>query len=340
MAKQLTIKDIAKYCGVGVSTVSRSINGDTGVSDVTRKRVLDAVRKFHYVPNAAARNLKISESNTIALLVSGVDNVFFQSMFDQFQGELTAAGFDFMLHFVDEHSSIAHEAVEVAKEKRLKGIIIMGGRMENPEKELEQLTIPYVLCTVAHSMYTPVPQVNSVAIDDEAESYNAVKYLISKGHKRIAIVTGHKDDLSVGGQRLSGYKKALNEAGIPVDEDLIGYMTKDITEFTVENGYAVTKELLGRAKFTALYCISDMTAFGAYKAVAEAGLRIPDDLSVIGFDGINLGKFMVPSLTTIEQPRESLVRSSVDLLVGAIKGDEDTKQLIYPARLIERDSVR
>lgn len=339
MTKQLTIKDIAKYCGVGVSTVSRAINDDDGISDETKARVLEVVRKFHYVPNNAARNIRISESNTIALLVRGIDNIFFQSMFDQFQDELLKAGFDFWLHSVDEHTSIAKAAVGLAKEKRLKGAIILGGRMENPEQELEQLSVPYVLCTVAHSMDSPVPKVNSVAIDDEAESYNAVKYLIGKGHRRIAIVTGHKDDLAVGGQRLSGYKKALTETGIPIDEDLIGYMMTDITEFTPENGYAVTKELLQRTDFTALYCISDMTAFGAYKAISEAGLRIPEDLSVLGFDGISLGKFMTPSLTSVVQPREQLVKSSVELLKKSINGAKKTKQLIYPAHLVERDSV-
>lgn len=136
-----------------------------------------------------------------------------------------------------------------------------------------------------------------------------------------------------------GYKKALEAAGLDIDEELIGYMKRSITEFTPENGYAVTKELLEKGNFTALYCISDLTAIGAYKAIAEAGKRIPEDISVLGFDGISLGQFLVPSLTSVKQPREELIHSCVKLLSDAIDGEKTTRQFTYPAQLLERDSV-
>lgn len=340
MSDQLTIKDIAKYCGVGVSTVSRAINDDPGISPKTKERVLKVVKKFHYVPNNSARNLKMQESNTVALIVRGIDNIFFQSMLDGFQKELYRNGYDFLFHLVDEKSNVAISAIELAKEKRLKGVIILGGMMENPSEDLEQLAVPYVLCTVAHSMYTPTPNVNLVAIDDAMESFKAVKYLIDKGHKRIAIISGREKDYAVGGQRLRGYKKALESEGIPLDDDLIGYMEEDIPEFTTENGYAVAKKLLKRTDFTALYCVSDMIAIGAYKAISEAGLSIPDDISVVGFDGIDLGRFTIPALTTVRQPKDEMVKSSVDLLMKAINGDDTPSQLFYPASLLERESVK
>lgn len=340
MSDQLTIKDIAKYCGVGVSTVSRAINDDPGISPKTKERVLKVVKKFHYVPNNSARNLKMQESNTVALIVRGIDNIFFQSMLDGFQKELYRNGYDFLFHIVDEKSNVAISAIELAKEKRLKGVIILGGMMENPSEDLEQLAVPYVLCTVAHSMYTPTPNVNLVAIDDAMESFKAVKYLIDKGHKRIAIISGREKDYAVGGQRLRGYKKALESEGIPLDDDLIGYMEEDIPEFTTENGYAVAKKLLKRTDFTALYCVSDMIAIGAYKAISEAGLSIPDDISVVGFDGIDLGRFTIPALTTVRQPKDEMVKSSVDLLMKAINGDDTPSQLFYPASLLERESVK
>lgn len=340
MSDQLTIKDIAKYCGVGVSTVSRAINDDPGISPKTKERVLKVVKKFHYVPNNSARNLKMQESNTVALIVRGIDNIFFQSMLDGFQKELYRNGYDFLFHLVDEKSNVAISAIELAKEKRLKGVIILGGMMENPSEDLEQLAVPYVLCTVAHSMYTPTPNVNLVAIDDAMESFKAVKYLIDKGHKRIAIISGREKDYAVGGQRLRGYKKALESEGIPLDDDLIGYMEEDIPEFTTENGYAVAKKLLKRTDFTALYCVSDMIAIGAYKAISEAGLSIPDDISVVGFDGIDLGRFTIPALTTVRQPKDEMVKSSVDLLMRAINGDDTPSQLFYPASLLERESVK
>ncbi len=339
MSGNLTIKDIAKYCGVGVSTVSRAINDDPGINAATKERILKVVKEFHYIPNNSARNLKMTESNTIALVVRGIDNIFFQSMFDQFQKETQEKGYDFLLHSVGEDENVVKATVELVKEKRLKGVVILGGRMERPEEKLDRLGVPYVLCTVAHSMYTPEPQCNCVAIDDEAESRKAVEYLIKKGHRRIAIVTGREDDTAVGGQRLMGYKKALEAAGLDIDEELIGYMKRSITEFTPENGYAVTKELLEKGNFTALYCISDLTAIGAYKAIAEAGKRIPEDISVLGFDGISLGQFLVPSLTSVKQPREELIHSCVKLLSDAIDGEKTTRQFTYPAQLLERDSV-
>jgi LacI family transcriptional regulator len=340
MSGNLTIKDIAKYCGVGVATVSRAINDDPGINAATKERILKVVKEFHYIPNNSARNLKMTESNTIALVVRGIDNIFFQSMFDQFQQETQEKGYDFLLHSVGDNEDVVKATVELVKEKRLKGVVVLGGQMERPEEKLDHLGVPYVLCTVAHTMYAPQPACNCVAIDDEIESRKAVEYLIKKGHRRIAIVTGREDDLAVGGQRLMGYRKALEAAGIPEDPELIGYMKRSITEFTPENGYAVTKELLEKTDFTALYCISDLTAIGAYKAIAEAGKKIPEDISVLGFDGISLGKFLVPSLSSVKQPKEQLIHSCVELLAKAIDGEKQTRQLTYSAELLERDSVK
>ena len=345
--KLMTIKDIAKICNVGISTVSRAINNDPGINPATRERVLAVVRQYHYVPNNSARNLKISESKTIALLVRGIDNIFFQGMYQLFQEELEKRGYDFFLYSLGENEIIGEAALELEKEKRLKGIIFLGGTVSDPSVEMKDLSIPFVFCTVARQ--TPskkMPQLPAngagVAIDDTRESYHLVEYLIGKGHRRIAIIAGKKGDRSVGYKRLEGYRRALANHGIEPDPDLIVHMRPELPEFSPESGYVGAQELLARGTdFTALYCISDLVAMGSYKAFYDAGKRIPEDYSVMGFDGIEIGKYLQPGLTTFVQPRREMVRTSVDLMQKKLNGeDTGSFDIVYPASLLERQSVK
>lgn len=337
----MTIKDIAKICNVGISTVSRAINNDPRINPKTKEKIMKVVREYHYVPNNSARNLKVQETNTIVLLMVGIDNLFFQNMVRCFEQEFSKLGYTFALNTVSEDQNVEDIAVGVAKEKRPKGIIILGGRISKPKLRLADMGIPYVLCTVALNMDAPQRTCNSVSIDDEKEAYKAVSYLISRGHRRIAIITGKEKDRAVGGQRLLGYRKALEDNGIEYDPALVGYMKDYLQEFSIANGYAVMRDLLrSGVDFTAVFAISDLTAFGAYKAILESGRKIPEDYSVIGFDGIEMTRYMEPSLTTVGQPIDEMVRSTINLLLQAIEGEDKNEQMIYEASLIERDSVR
>lgn len=335
-----TIKDIAKICNVGISTVSRAINDDPRINQGTKERILKVIEEYHYVPNNSARNLKMIESNTIALLIKGIDNQFFQAMLKIYEEELKKMEYTLLIHAVGEDQDDASVATELAKEKRLKGIIFLGGLMNYPEEEMDMIGIPYVLCTVATDVNSPKQNCLSVSIDDAKESYKAVDYLCKKGHRRIAIITGRETDFAIGGLRLKGYQKALADNGIPYDPELVRYMKMDIPEYSAANGYQVTKELLeSGVDFTAIYVISDLTAFGAYKAIFDAGKRIPEDYSVMGFDGLEATRYYQPSLTTIVQPSSEMVKCSIELLMDAIAGKEGKRQLIMDAHLLERDSV-
>lgn len=335
----ITIKDIAKIAGVGVSTVSRAINDDPTINEKTKARVLKICEENHYVPNNSARNLKMVESNTVALLVMGIENIFFTSMFGRFQKKLESKGYDFFLHAVSEWSDAVDEAMELSTEKRLKGIIFLGGQMDHSKEKLKKMNIPYVLCTVAREGEKFHADLPTVSIDDKDASKTIVEYLIKNGHKKIAIIAGNKADLAVGKRRLSGYRHALEDNKIQVDEALIFHQKEEIPGYTPENGYAVAKEILAqRPDVTAIYCTSDLVAMGAYKALNEAGVRIPEDVSVVGFDGISLGNFLNPPLTTMVQPRNELIRASVEKLVAAIEGAE-VSQDIFEAVLLERESV-
>lgn len=339
MKESVTIKDIARICNVGISTVSRAINNDYGINENTRARILAVAREFHYVPNNSARNLKLVDSNTIALLVKGVKNPFFQGMYDIFERSLSAKGYQFIMNAVLETQDEGQIAMELVTEKRLKGVIFLGGT-NTRENRLDRLGVPYVFCS---SALTPSenPEYCAVAIDDEKESKKVVEYLISKGHKKIAIIAGKKSDRTIGHFRLNGYRRALTEHGIEIDESLISYMKEELQEYSEESGYLAMQELLrSGADFTAVFVISDRTAFGAYKAIYDAGKQIPKDYSVVGFDGVEYTRYMQPALTTVEQPVETLVRSSIELLMEQINGVTEKHFKIYEAALKERESVR
>lgn len=337
----LTIKDIARICNVGISTVSRAINDDPGINKDTKERILKVIKEYHYVPNNSARNLKMTDSNTIALLIKGIDNQFFQGMFKIFEAELNKLEYSFLIRAVGEDEDEADVAIELTREKRLKGIIFLGGLMDYPEEKLKRLGIPYILCTVAVNQDAPKRNCSSISINDEEESYRAVDYLCKMGHKNIAMITGRKSDYSIGKTRLEGYCRAIADNGLEVNEDLICYMKEDIPEYTIENGYEVAKDLLeSGVECTAIYAISDLIAFGVYRAIYEKGKRIPEDYSVMGFDGLEMGKYYCPSLTTMKQPCEEMVKSSIKILMDAINGDTENKQLFFDANLLERDSVK
>lgn len=335
----LTIKDIAKICGVGTSTVSRAMNDDPGINPDTRERILKVVEQFHYVPNNSARNLKVTENNMIGVLVKGRNNHFFQGMYTFIEQELQKAGYDFTLKEISWDDNNTAQAVEMAKSQRLKGLIFLGGMIEDLDKIRKHVDIPYVFCTVATDFN--VPDCNLIAIDDEKESYKIVDYLIKKGHKKIAIIAGQKHDFAVGRLRLNGYKRALEANGIVYNPALVAFQRDDLPDYSSENGYAVMKELLESGEeFTAVYVISDLTAFGAYKAIYDAGKKIPDDYSVVGFDGIEMTKYMYPALTTIRQPAAEMIKCAIELLTKAIAGEVDNRRIIFEAELIEQDSVK
>ncbi|MBP3506991.1 MAG: LacI family DNA-binding transcriptional regulator, partial [Lachnospiraceae bacterium] len=172
----LTIKDIAKLCGVGTSTVSRAMNDDPGINSETKERILKVVKEFHYVPNNSARNLKVNETNTVGVLVKGRNNSFFQGMYTFIEQELQKIGYDFILKEISYDDNNTMQAVEMVKEQRLKGLIFLGGMIEDLDKIRQHIDIPYVFCTVAVDYNAT--DCNLVAIDDEKESYRIVDYLI------------------------------------------------------------------------------------------------------------------------------------------------------------------
>lgn len=337
----LTIKDIARICNVSTSTVSRAMNGDSGINKQTRERILEVIKEHNFVPNNSARNLKMIESNTIALLIKGIDNPFFQSMLHAFETELQKVEYSFIIHAVGEEQDEIGVAQELIKEKKLKGIIFLGGWFSNSEDRFQKLGVPCVICTGAvptdkERLICPI-----VSVDDIQGGYQVTDYLCKMGHKRIVIITSKYTDSSVGKLRLEGYKRALKDNGIAFDKNLVRYMDPELREYSMANGYQVTKKLLDdKTDFTAMFAISDVLAFGAYKALKEAGKNIPDDYSIVGYDGLEMTSYYHPALTTLEQPSEDMVAASINQLMALIAGREIDEKIQFTGNLIERDSVK
>ncbi len=339
---EMTIKDIAKMCGVGISTVSRAINNHPDINPETKEMINATIKEYGYIPNNSARNLKRTEAKSIAVLVKGISNIFFSSMIKVMEEEIKKRKYTMVLHHVEFNEDEVDVALQLVKEKRLAGIIFLGGYFHHSEEKLKKLRVPFVLSTIG------CPPENfskkgysSISVDDETESYNMVEWLIHNGHKKIAILCASPDDESIGELRLEGYKRALIANGIEIDPELIVPMRTDMEQYSLPNGYALAMQLLEQGtSFTALYAISDMMAIGACKAIFDSGKQVPQDYSVVGFDGTELGAFYHPSLTTVSQPVEEMAKETAKLLFEVLSERSIHKHRVFPAELVIRESTR
>ena len=339
--EQLTIKEIAKLCGVGVSTVSRAINNHPDINQETKQRIMDVIRSCDYVPNNSARNLKRVESKTIAVLVKGVSNPFFGRILQRMEQETKDKKYSYLLWQVEEEEDEVDVAVQLEKEKRLKGIVFLGGNLFHSSENLKRITVPYVISTVNMPLPDDIETGAVVSIDDEAESYRMVSYLIGCGHRRIVILTSSQDRGTIGKSRLAGYRRALEDNGIAYDPELVLSLPRDEKTYTMQKGYEVVKQFLAEEKqFDALYAITDTLAVGACRAIFDAGRRVPEDYSVAGFDGIDYAAFYHPSLTTIAQPWEQIAEETIRLLFDLIKGKTVQRKVIFEGKLLEGESTR
>ncbi len=338
---EITIKDIAKQCGVGVSTVSRAINNHPDINPETKQMIMEVIRETGFVPNNSARNLKRTDARCIAVLVKGIANPLFSDMIKVIENETQRKKYSLVLQHVEYYEDEVDVALELVKEKRLRGIIFLGGYFLHSEEKIANLTVPYIFSTIG----TLVPEklnragYSSVAVDDRKESCAMTSYLIGLGHKDIAIISAESEVDSIGRLRLEGYRDAFAENGLPCREELVRCVEEEIDHFSMENGYRTTKKLIESGeKFTAVFATADILAIGACRALLEAGLRIPEDVSVAGFDGIELGKYYNPAITTMKQPVGEMAETTVRLLFDIIAERKEYEHIVFPAVLEVRES--
>ncbi|MDT8718036.1 LacI family DNA-binding transcriptional regulator [Clostridium sp. 19966] len=333
----VTIKDVARLSGVGIATVSRVLNNSGVTSNETREKVMAAVRELNYVPNNSARSLRMGQSRTIALLVKGITNPFFQKMIHTIEQKVIIRGYHLEIRNVNYSEHEMSMAMKEVQDRNLSGVILMGGNFEYVNEDFTRLGVPCVLLTVSAGKDVDKNLYSSVIIDDEAESYKATEYLINLGHRRIGcIFSTYGNIVTPNRLRFSGYKKALEAYGIPFDQVLVSAV--NVSESGYEFGFNMMKNLINRNKdMTAVVTMADIMAIGAAKAALSAGLRIPEDISIIGFDGIEVAEYYNPSLDTICQPAEQMSLGAIDALFEMLQSKE-TRHLVYEASLLKRGS--
>lgn len=333
----ITIKDIAKLSGVGISTVSRVLNNSGFASPETKQKVMAAVHELNYIPNNNARNLKKTQTKTIAVLVKSITNPFFQKMIHTIEQKTMLRGYSLELRNVNSNGQEMVIAQQEVLDKNLCGIILMGGSFEYTEEEFRHLGVPCVLLTVSADKEVNKDLYSSVIIDDEAENYKATDYLIKLGHRRIGCIYNAYGQIKTPNTlRFEGYKRALLDNGIAFDPVLVS--TFNTSQSGYEFGFNMMKNLMMRNKdMTAVVTMADIMAVGAAKAILSEGMRIPEDISVIGFDGIEVAEYYSPALDTISQPAEQMAVSAIDALFAMMQG-EKTSHIVYEATLLKRGS--
>ncbi len=338
--KSVTIKDIAKECGVGISTVSRAMNNHPDINEETKAKIMKVIKEKNFVPNRSAQNLKLSDTKTIAVLIKGIDNPFFQKMIKIFEEEIQKKKYTFILHRVDSKQYEIEVALELIKEKRLKGIVFLGGSFSHQESKLQEIKIPFVLSTIAITDEVDKSLYSSVSVNDKNESKKIVNYLCERGHRDIAILGYDSEDEGISQLRIEGYREALKENNIEINENLIRYKSQKVNGYTMENGYNLTEELLDSGEnFSAIYAISDTMAIGACKSILNRGKRVPEDYSVVGFDGLDISYYYNPSITTIRQPVEEMAIETIKILFNLINKKSKNKHKIFEGELIGREST-
>ncbi|QEH70877.1 LacI family DNA-binding transcriptional regulator [Cellulosilyticum sp. ST5] len=332
----MTIVDIARIAGVGVSTVSRVINNHPDVKYETRERILDIIRENNYIPNNSARVLKQTNTNNIGILIRGVFNPFFAALLKNISMSIEKAGYSIIVHYhnnVDDVSTL----VGFAKEKRLQGVICLGGNFIGVNEESFQgLDIAIVMISVDFKQPKTWKNFSTVSISNEKAGYKATSYLIEKGHKEVAIILGNKQDYSIGKLRYEGYKNACKDYKIKHNLNYVIYGNYDTAL-----SYERTKKFLAvNPQITAIFATADTMAIGAAKAIVDLGYKVGDDISVMGFDGIDIASYYNPSITTIEQPQDELSAVSVKLLIGLLENKVENQHIVLETKLVEGDSVK
>jgi len=338
--KKITIVDVAKKCNVGVSTVSRALNNNSDINEDTKKKILKVIDELGYVPNNSARNLKRTDAKCIGVLIKGITNPMFAPMTEIIEQKISRSGYATVVRYIRDDENESDIAAELAMEKRLCALIFLGGSFENEGDKLKKIGIPIVFSTVSNIDDSYKKSYSLLSVDDEKESFKIVNYLIKLGHKNIAIITEGTGKPSVALKREKGYKRALKENGIKENKDNIYYVDDKIEHFSMQNGYETARKIFANRKdITAIFCVSDYLAIGAVRAAKDAGIIIPKDVSIVGFDGIDIGRYMVPSLTTIMQPSNKIAHDSIDLLFDIIEKKKQNEIKIYDAKIIKGESA-
>ncbi|WP_123040994.1 LacI family DNA-binding transcriptional regulator [Cohnella candidum] len=336
----VTIKDVAREAGVAVCTVSFAMNGSAHVAEETKKRIFDAIEKLNYRPNQSARGLVTKKTNNIGLVVEetaeGLENTILLDVIKGLGQALGKNNYDLLLSFQKPQSRKLDEHVlDVYRKQSADGLILMGtASSERPYEELVSKRFPFVLLGRPYQEKV----CHSVNADNEQGAYDAVQYLVRKGHRRIALITPCSLEVDASLDRYNGYIRAMEELGDGFDESLVA-----IGSFDPDSGYAETEKLLSlKQRPTAIVAGRDVIASRVIEKAQALGYKIPDDLAVVGFDNTVVSQLARPSITSVELPMRSMGFEAASLLIKLIEGEiryDDVQTIVLPCAIRERESA-
>lgn len=335
----ITIKDIAKECGVSVATVSMALSSkETRVSEKTKVKVREVAAKYNYQPNNAAVSLVNKKSKLIGIVFNDLRNTHISSLFMAINSIVAREGYSLVCHIIEDDSCLDDQVIRSVGAGNISAIIWAKPLEERGEEEKERLNAAMMrleVPVITMDDYGFNCEGTDVVFDYRQGGYMATRHLLEYGHRRIGCVAGKKE-FHVTCERLAGYQLALKEAGIPYDPELVYY-----GDYTMDSGYQAFSYLMGQ-KVTAIFSMNDEMAFGIYRAARVYKVKIPQDVSVIGFDNVPFADVMQVPLTTIGVPVEEIGRYMGEHIIQLIKGGQDknrTKQ-IYKPQLLLRGSTK
>lgn len=337
--QSVTIRDVAVASRVSVTTVSRALNDQPDISEVTKSRVKKVAADLGYLPNQSARSLRQFRSNAIAVIVKGPNNPFFSELLNDVEARLRHEEYVVNLIRVAHDEDEVEAALHAVATTKVRGLLLLGGWFTAEQDKVARINVPKVLVTMPVMANVDPTMYSSVAVDDRAGIACIVDHLVSQGHTKVGFIGPEVEDSSIGYIRLQQFIEEMSRHGLEVDPGLIIRGTNLDSPYSFEYGYLVTSAFLERTRdFTALVGMTDAVALGGLRALADHGISVPGDVALTGFDGIEHTEYSTPRLTTISQPMAQLAEAACVQLMTQMAGDS-IRHIVLPGTLVAREST-
>ena len=331
----MTIKDIARLSGCGVATVSRVLNQHPDVSEETRRKVLAVIEEYGFQPNNNAKHLKQQAGSGITILVKGTQNMLFADLVERVQTLLQESDRETVVHYLDEDDDEVSYALRLCRERKPMGILFLGGDEERFRMGFGNISVPCVLLTNT-ARELGFENLSSLTTDDGEAASRVIRFLAERGHRRIGILGGNWACSQISFRRLKGCERTFARLGLPFSQD----RQCEPCRYSMGEAYDATLRLLRRCPdLTAIFAMSDVMAIGTIRALRDLGKRVPEDISVVGFDGIPMAQYSIPRLTTVRQDTQRLAERGVDILLHNIERRNRPVHEVVPFQLIAGESV-
>mgnify|MGYP001266204574 CR=1 FL=1 len=322
-----TMKDVAKRAGVSVATVSRILNGLSGYSEETKKRVNQVIDEMGYQPNAIARGLISKKTRTLAVLLPEVSDLFASEVLAGVEEEAHEKGYSVIICKTAKNGVRTMKYLQTLRENQVDGIIFMSETLTKEYYEaIRKMGASLVLVSTRSDYDIPY-----VKVDDRQAAYDATSYLVEKGHRSLGMLSGTEGDLIATVPRVAGFKDALDDHGLPAEEHRIAY-----GDFGFSSGALAMERLLRRVPdVEAVFCASDEMAVGALSLLHRKGIKVPGEISIIGYDNTRAAEMAFPPLTTMAQPLYQMGKKAVDIVLG----HRSAESLLLSHQMVERETV-